>query len=66
MAHIMQGVSLFDGSNLKRGSKDSTIEDINCLRKVIVRLMGGLERSVGSGTAGTTSASQADVTIYHM
>ena len=58
MAHIMQGVSPFDGSNFKDWSKDTAIV-IDCWRKDIIRLMEGFERPEDQGTGGTDSLTQA-------
>ena len=60
MAHIMQGVTPFDGSNFKVWSKDTAIV-IDCWRKDIILLMDGFERPTSAATCDPLTRAQWDM-----
>ena len=60
MAHIMQGVTPFDGSNFKDWSKDTAIV-IDCWRKDIILLMDGFERPTSAATCDPLTRAQWDM-----
>ena len=60
MAHIMQGVTPFDGSNVKDLSKDTAIV-IDCWREDIILLMDGFERPTSAATCDPLTRAQWDL-----